>query len=296
MSQPRKDIPISDLPSAIGPTYPVGGKARATAKLALHAKMGLLLANAVRPLPYFRGRHRVLNALLPQKRWEYASIYGTDMWLDLSDFVQRNIFIGSYEVEETNWVKDLLRPGMTFVDVGANIGYYSALAARLVGREGRVEAFEPNPSAYGQLLSWIETSGMPQVHCFQVAMSNAPGSLTLYVPPESEHDNNANVVCGQEGYFSTRISAYTLDSYLNKLNVDIVNLLKLDVEGYEPCVLEGAETTIRDGRIRAIMAEFHPAMLDRAGTSPEALSRWLVERGFKTCKSTPTNRLLVYDR
>lgn len=295
LSQTGKNALIPDMPSATGIDQSAGEKAGAAGKLALQAKMGVLLANAVRPLPYFRGRHRVLNALLPQKRWEYASIYGIDMWLDLSDFVQRNVFIGSYEVEETNWVKDLLRPGMTFVDVGANIGYYSALASSLVGREGKVFAFEPNPSVYRQLRSWIESSGIPQVHSFQIAMSNAAGNLTLFVPPESEHNNNANVVRGQEGYFATSVPAFTLDSYLKKLNSGIVNLLKLDVEGYEPCVLEGAEATIRDGRIRAIMAEFHPAMLDRAGTSPEALSRWLAERGFKTRKSTPTNRLLVYD-
>jgi FkbM family methyltransferase len=261
----------------------------------VRSRVGVALANGVRNLPYFRGRYRILNALLSDSGRERVPIYGAVMELDLSDFVQRNIFIGSYEVEETNWVKGVLRPGMTFVDVGANVGYYSALAARFVGTSGRVIAFEPNPSSYRQLKSWIEASSLPQVQCFQIAMSAAPGDLILYTPPESEHNNTANVCCPwASDWSSTTVSANTLDSFLESSGIEQIDLLKIDVDGYEPYVLQGAEKSILSGKIRAIFAEFHPVALERGGSSPEILAQWLNDRGFDLYKSTPTNRLLVY--
>jgi FkbM family methyltransferase len=234
--------------------------------------------------------------LLPNDGVQNAAIYGSWMQLDLADYVQRQMYIGSFEVEETKWAKSLLHRGMTFVDVGANVGYYTALAAHRVGPKGRVIAFEPNPSAFEILRFWIEANSVSQAECFQMAMNNAPGKLTLYVPPESEHHNNANLISGSQGATSVIIPAQTLDSTLETLAVDKVDLLKIDVEGYELHVVEGAERSIREGRIRAILAEFHPVTLSRAGTSPEALSRWLVERGFELQESTLTNRLLTYGR
>lgn len=258
--------------------------------------VGVALANGVRNLPYFRGRHRILNALLSDNGWERVPIHGALMELSLSDFVQRNIFIGSYEVDETNWVKGVLRPGMTFVDVGANVGYYSALGARLVGRSGRVIAFEPNPSSYIQLRSWIESSSFPQLRCFPIAMGAAPGDLTLYTAPKSEQNNTANACCpwGKD-WSSITVPANTLDLFLERSAIEQVDLLKIDVDGYEPRVLQGAENSIRGGKIRAVLAEFHPDALERGGSSPQILGQWMADRGFKCCKSTPTNRLLVYD-
>lgn len=268
--------------------------ARNTSRLSFLGKLGMALARLCRPLPYFRGRHRILDMLLPNEAVRTASIYGARMPLDLADFVQRQMFIGSFEDEETKWVKRLLRRGMTAVDVGANVGYYSALAAQRVGPTGRVIAFEPNPSAFGSLRRWIEANSIAQAKCFQIAISNTPGKLTLYVPPASEHHNNANLISGGAGDTSVVVPACTLDSMLETLAINRVDFLKVDVEGYELRVMEGAERSIRAGRIRAILAEFHPVTLSRGGTSTEELLRWLEERGFQVRESTPTNRLLVY--
>lgn len=232
--------------------------------------------------------------LLPNEGVRTASIYGARMALDLADFVQRKMFMGSFEDEETRWVKRVLHRGMTAVDVGANVGYYSALAAHRVGPTGRVIAFEPNPSAFEGLRRWIEANSVAQAKCFQIAISNVPGKLTLYIPPASEHHNNANLISGGATDTSAVVPAQTLDSMLETLAIDRVDFLKVDVEGYELRVMEGAERSIRAGRIRAILAEFHPATLSRGGTSTEELLRWLEERRFQVRESTPTNRLLVY--
>jgi FkbM family methyltransferase len=263
-------------------------------RLSLRGQLGLMLATACRPLPYFRGRHRILDTLLPNEGVRTASIYGARMPLDLADFVQRKMFIGSFEDEETRWVKRLLRRGMTAVDVGANVGYYSALAAECVGPTGKVIAFEPNPSAFERLRGWIESNALAHAKCFQIAISNAPGRLALYIPPPSEHHNNANLISGGVGGSSVIVPVQTLDSMLETLAIDRVDFLKVDVEGFELRVMQGAERSVEAGKIRAILAEFHPVTLSRGGTSTEELLRWLQDRGFQLRESTPTNRLLIY--
>jgi hypothetical protein len=100
----------------------------------------------------FRGKGRLLNLLCPKSGVKRAQIFGNSMELDLADLIQRQIYQGTFEPRETASVKRYLRPGMTFVDVGANVGYYTALAANLVaGRGGRVVAFEPSPYAFARL-------------------------------------------------------------------------------------------------------------------------------------------------
>jgi hypothetical protein len=75
--------------------------------------------------------------LPPSQRERLVSAYGQMMHLDLSDFIQRKIYFGCYEPKETELVRRWLRPGMNVFDVGANVGYYTALAANLVGPAGR---------------------------------------------------------------------------------------------------------------------------------------------------------------
>src|SRR5260370_41311643 len=103
------------------------------------------LSGAFRPFPYFRGRQRILNAVTPRTGTRVVKIHGTAIRLLLSEYIDRNVYMGSYECEETTIVRRLLRPGATFVDAGANIGYFTAVAARAVGGAGRVLAIGPVP-------------------------------------------------------------------------------------------------------------------------------------------------------
>ncbi len=93
------------------------------------------LVQLLRPFS-FRGKYRLLTALIPKQGQREACIFGVRSTLDLSDLIQRFIYLGCYEPLETAAVRKVLRPGMTFVDAGANIGYFTWLAARLVGPTG----------------------------------------------------------------------------------------------------------------------------------------------------------------
>jgi protein-L-isoaspartate O-methyltransferase len=83
--------------------------------------------------------------MLPRHGVRTARICGYEFELDLSDFIQRNIYAGTFEASEAKVLMGRLAPGMTFIDVGANVGYFTALAARCVGPTGLVVALEPSP-------------------------------------------------------------------------------------------------------------------------------------------------------
>jgi hypothetical protein len=85
----------------------------------------------------FRGKGRLAELVIPRTGKRNALIFGSRFSLDLSDYLQRHIYAGSFERVESAVVRKKLRPGMTFVDVGANVGYYTALAARLVGQRAQ---------------------------------------------------------------------------------------------------------------------------------------------------------------
>lgn len=256
--------------------------------------IGEFVATGLRPLPDFRGRHRVLDALLPRVGEREAGVCRYRMTLDLSDYMQREVYMGTYEPTESAWVRETLRPGMTYVDVGANVGYYVAMGASLVGPRGRVVGFEPTPEAFGRLRTFVERNGIGHARCLQLALGASEGSMALYVPPASYHNLNASMTPYCEGMISITVPVVTLDSFLEENRIDTVHLLKIDVEGSEPLVLEGAQRSLRAGRIRALLAEFHPRILARVGSSPDALASWLTDRGFVCTRTTPTNRLLVY--
>src|ERR1017187_6491437 len=91
-----------------------------------------------RRTPFFRGKGRIASAITPRRGTVSGRLYGAHMRFDLSDLIQRAMYAGIYDPHESAELRSVLRPGDTFVDAGANVGYYSALAASLVGKTGRV--------------------------------------------------------------------------------------------------------------------------------------------------------------
>ncbi|HEV3165926.1 MAG TPA: hypothetical protein VGZ22_17990 [Isosphaeraceae bacterium] len=100
----------------------------------------------MRALPpyHFRGKTRVLGRLVPSSGERRAKVFGAGVDLDSADAIQRLVYLGDFEGHETALVRPRLKPGMTFIDADANCGYYTLLAASLVGPSGAVWAFEPH--------------------------------------------------------------------------------------------------------------------------------------------------------
>lgn len=258
------------------------------------------LVNLLRP-HYFRGKGRVLNRLIPRQGQRSTLVFDYRMDLDLSELIQRHIYLGVFEPKETALVLQYLKPGMTVVDIGANVGYYTLLAASCVGRSGRVIAVEPSPLAYQKLVTTVLTNRISQVAAFQIGIGDSIGAADLYLGSNANHSPTmlpiqAPVICN--------VPVRPLDDCIYEWGVERIDLLKVDVEGYEPRVFAGASIALTSRRIRAILCEFNDYWLRKAGSTPEALWQVLSFAGFVDAESpglTPsfpsgclTTRLLLH--
>jgi len=221
------------------------------------------------------------------------------MELDLSDFIQRSVYAGLYEVDDVSWFRTVLQPGMTFVDVGANIGYYTALGASVVGNRGRVFAFEPDPFAFARLDRFVKLNRLSQVECKPIALSDREQQLTLFVPPKSYGNHNPSTSRYCDEMTAREVPAGTLDRFFETSDLGCIDLLKIDVEGHELRVLQGGQCSIREGRVKRILCEFNERMLALAGSSARQLYEWLSGEGYQDLDCAPEfgtcrNRRLVF--
>lgn len=178
-----------------------------------------------------------------------------------------------YEPEVTSMIEQLLQSGDTFVDVGANIGYFTLLAAPIVGCDGHVYAVEPNDLNVKLLESSIRANGFENVSVMQVAAAERIETLLLH----STIGNGTTSAMREHELFSgTTIPGIPLDTLLSGRK-EPVKLIKLDVEGFEYRALLGAQEMLRQDRPH-IVFEFSAGGID--GISGEDFLRWLADRGY----------------
>jgi FkbM family methyltransferase len=206
-----------------------------------------------------------------------ATVHGYRVRLELSEHIQRMIYLGAYERWETRTLRRHLQPGMCAVDVGANVGYFTLLAAARVGPTGQVVAVEPSPPAADRLESTVRENRISQVRLVRCGLGRAPGEVVLYDPLP---DNHTPTMLGDPGAPGRAVPVRTLDELTNSLGLARIDLLKVDVEGYEPEVFAGAAGLLAAGRVRAVLCEFNEHWLTRAGTTGEAVYRDLIGYGF----------------
>jgi FkbM family methyltransferase len=210
------------------------------------------------------------------------------MDLDLGDVIQRDIYAGLYEPYEIRYLAHFLQPGMTVLDVGANIGYYTWMSANVVGRSGRVIAVEPGPYAFERLQTVVRENRLPHIECRHTALSDHSGRATLYVPQRSEGNYNPSLSPYLPDMDTVEVTIERLDDLLDRLNVQQVDFMKVDVEGHELCVFGGAERAIRARRIRSILCEFNEGYQAGAGWSCVQLERWFGDNGFALAEQFPS--------
>jgi FkbM family methyltransferase len=167
-----------------------------------------------------------------------------------------------WEPLETQIVLNIVKPGYTVVDIGANLGYYALLFSRLVGAEGRVHAFEPEPTNYRLLSANKLINNCPQLHCEPQALSDRRGTDTLYL---SEFNLGDHRLFASAGRVAHPVSTLTLDEYWRN-HVGPIDFIKMDTQGCEPKILAGMTEVIHQNRDRlGCLMEFCPGLLERSG-------------------------------
>ncbi|HEX2205364.1 MAG TPA: FkbM family methyltransferase, partial [Longimicrobium sp.] len=239
------------------------------------APLGLrALASLVRRLP--AGRYRAMNLVRaggPFAARLPAEAGGMRFACDLRDLIAREAFFtGRYGPQETALLKAVLRPGATFVDVGANWGYFTLLAAHLVGPAGRVVAFEPDPRLVRLLDANVAANGLAQATVVPRAAADAGGMLTLAgFDAEAGNWGLSSVVArdGEGNGARFAVEAARIDDELDAREIERVELLKMDIEGTEDRALAGMAGGLARGRYRRVLVELHPGLHPR-GAALEA--------------------------
>lgn len=177
-----------------------------------------------------------------------------------------------YEPEVTNTIKKL-KGGDTFIDVGANSGYFTLLAAKCVGEEGVVLAFEPTPSTFRRLEKNIALNGFKNIVAYNMALGNRNELMNLYIS-KSDGQNSFATTVGKSGHI--KVPLKRLDSILKEKEID---LMKIDTEGWEYEVIDGCGSLT--SKIKAIVLEYNHQLLHEKGEGFDNVFKLLERNGFK---------------
>lgn len=237
-----------------------------------------------------------LSAIVRFLKWQLGSrlvpgevIY---TWMNNAKIIARtgetgvtgNIYCGLHEFSDMAFLLHVLRKDDVFVDIGANVGSYTVLASSVIG--AKTCCFEPVPSTYTRLLSNIRINDMEDnVIARNIALGNTQGEIYF----SSDENCMNHVIADTEKTENTiKVAISTLDDELE----DIPFVIKIDVEGYETSVLEGAKITLEDENLCAAIVELNGSG-DRYGYDESQIIRMMLDLGFKTYTYQPFEKTLI---
>jgi FkbM family methyltransferase len=202
--------------------------------------------------------------------------------VDLDDWIQKQIFFfGSYllEQQETRYWCKSVRHGEIILDIGANIGYYSLLASKRIGNQGKVYAFEAAPETFRKLSANIQRNAMTNVVAINLAITNFRGTIDLHIADTRNTGMSSIAAFADESGETVTVPCDTLDNIANDHSLDRVDRIKIDVEGAEMMVLKGMENTLRK-YTPVIHIELIDSRLKDAGSSLAELWSYLLSLGY----------------
>ncbi len=169
--------------------------------------------------------------------------------------------IGIYEKSTTIFIANYLKNGDTFIDVGANNGYFSLLAAGIVGSTGRIISIEPQSESYARLVKNIQINNIRNIVPFRLSASNTTQSMSIFFPEGGS--GLTSMLNNKVGLHSEKVMAYPLDLLIKDSYLNNKTIIKIDVEGYEHEVLQGASNLICQNDIVIVFEYFKYAIFNR---------------------------------
>lgn len=209
---------------------------------------------------------------------DFIEIEGHKMFLDDKDSLSLSIK-GYYEPFETELFKKEIKEGDNVVDIGANIGYYTLIFAKLVGKNGMVFAFEPDPLNFAILKKNIEINGYKNVILIQKAISNKNGKLNLYLNENNGGDHRLYAPKNEKRK-AIIVESVRIDDYFKDFKKDI-NLIKIDIQGAEWEAIQGMDKLLNQNKKINLVTEFWPRGLKRGGINPREYIKFLKDKNFK---------------
>ncbi len=237
---------------------------------------------------YFRGKYHLLRPFMRYAGVRDKNVHGVLMRLDRSDLIQRHIYYGIYEEQELTWICKYVRPGMTILDIGANVGFFAAILSRWVGNSGRVFAFEPSPYALGKLQEVVRDNGLANLEVFPFGLGERDAIVNLYLDPSFNNHTPTMLSDSRQPFSQARIK--TLDTVITELKLSKIDFLKIDVEGYEGRILRGGMQAMRSGMIQCIMCEFDDFQVHRIENQGYDLEEIFASHHYRQVYPPPRSR------
>lgn len=245
-----------------------------------------LLFNIFRRAAYtLRGRHLnrfpivryTLNFALSYLKPKSVIVDGSRLILDKDDSMRLSI-LGVYEPTTVKHFLKTIKRGDIVLDIGAHIGYYTVMAARRVGKKGRVYAFEPNLDNCALLTKNLKINGYKNAILVSKAVANITKKTKLFLSRTStgmhsliDIDNDSE---------SILVETISLDDFFG-LHPPPISVIKMDIEGGEYSALEGMSRILKKSKNLTIFAEFSPYAIKKAKKSPRVFLNLLKHFGFK---------------
>ena len=176
------------------------------------------------------------------------------------------IMFKTHEPLTTKLLSKELKKGMTCLDVGGNIGYYTLLESNIVGNDGKVIAIEPSPPNFKHLKKNLSIQDAKNVDAYNFAAGDVDGEVNFLVYQESNGsftipDGETTDLPGE----LIKVPAKRMDTFLNELNIEHVDFVRMDVEGYEHHIIEGMKNIIKNSK-PMFQIEVHVTLLGKEGT------------------------------
>jgi FkbM family methyltransferase len=226
---------------------------------------------------------RLHAALKPLDRYAVVRLDpGFRMKLDLEDPEQLKVyFYGHYhERYEAALVRRLLNNDDVFWDVGANVGYFTLVAATALAHRGQIVAFEPGQNAYQRLTENVSLNPYRNIQTFPMAVSDREGEAVLHVAGDIADSSASLYPAGQTQARPEVCRTVSLDHFRQVQGGRPPDLIKLDVEGAELAVLQGARDLISK-TLPLLLVEMEEKNLRAAGASREAIRQFLSPYGYQ---------------
>ncbi|RPH52470.1 MAG: FkbM family methyltransferase [Desulfobacteraceae bacterium] len=219
------------------------------------------------------------------------------MLLYFDSRLSQEIYCGYFEWKERQFLYDFLRDGEIFVDIGANIGLFTLIASHKIGKKGQVYSFEPCSKTYHRLVKNIDLNEMSNTKCFQIALSDHTGQVEMNISLDGYDAWNSIVKPTAGNAFAVEtVHAMKWDNFAHEHNLmGRVNLMKIDVEGWESHVLSGGCECFGRKDAPVLQIEFTDEASQSAGTSCQSLYRQLEGLGYSMFIYEAKSKRLIPD-
>jgi len=215
--------------------------------------------------------HKILNVFVDawakMINFQFPKKYNWDWKLEMLS--------GKYERDTVNIFKKIIKPGMTVIDIGAHVGYYTLKFSKLTGENGRVYAFEADLDNFKLLEK--NTKIYKNISLNNVAIADQEGNIDFYKVNDS---TGCHSIIPADDSNKISVKATTLDNFIKKHSLEHVDIIKIDIEGGEPLAFIGMQKLFTNSHSLSIVMEFSPTSLKSANINPAEFLQGIKKNGF----------------